>query len=534
MAGEMGMENAAGGLDIGYILRVILRRRWLILVPLLLCTAGGIFYAVKVPKVYEARTLILIDPQRVPQDYVRSLDTTSVENRVNTIQQQILSRTNLEKIIEDFKLFSGPEEQKLYFEEKIAQLRKRISVEVTRASRNAVADSFTISFKGGEPRTVMQITNAIATSFINENLKVREAQAVGTSDFLAEELKAMRGRLEALEAQIKEFRGRYMGELPEQLQSNLKILESMQQQLVDRRQSLREEKASLEDTDRQIAAYRGGDSGVGLNMEKEAVRKDLEAARKLLSELQAKFTESHPDVVGTKRLIADKENELAGLPDSDGAAPAPKETAYSREFIAVLENQKRSRLAVMTLQQEIAELEGQIAQYQARVENTPKLEQELMTLQRDYTNMQELYSSLLNRKLEAEMAANLERKQKGEQFRIVDEAKLPELPVEPDMKKVFLGFLGAGLAIGGGLAFLLEFMRRAFHSPEQVEAFLGLQVLAAIPPILNRRDTQLKKLNLVSSAVCLVAALGLVGAFAYITISGGAEQAVAMVARWWA
>jgi uncharacterized protein involved in exopolysaccharide biosynthesis len=215
----------------------------------------GIVLSVKLPRIYEASTLILIQPQKVPQNYVQSIVTSDPGERISTLSQQILSRTNLEKIIEEFQLYKGPEFENLYVEDKINSLRRNISVSVSNDKRRE-SDAFTISYQGKDPQRVMRITNTLSTFFIDENLRLREAQAVGTSDFLDDELSVMKKRLEAVETQLKNYREAYMGELPEQLDSNLRILDRLQEHLGESQQSLSDAKIRLATLQNEAAALR--------------------------------------------------------------------------------------------------------------------------------------------------------------------------------------------------------------------------------------------------------------------------------------
>ncbi|MBW1821780.1 MAG: protein GumC, partial [Deltaproteobacteria bacterium] len=213
------MRNPAEAIKPEIIIEIILRQRWYIIIPFCLSMMIGIYYALTLPKVYSATTLILLQPQRVPTNYVQSIVSVDLDSRINTLSQQILSRTNLEKIINEFKLYSGPNSGNMFMEDKIGSMRKRIIVDVTRNRRNT--NAFSISFKGKDPEKTMRVTNALANYFIDENLKNREAQAIGTSDFLDDELSTMRKRLEEVEQALKNYREAYMGGLPEQLESNL-------------------------------------------------------------------------------------------------------------------------------------------------------------------------------------------------------------------------------------------------------------------------------------------------------------------------
>jgi uncharacterized protein involved in exopolysaccharide biosynthesis len=250
------MREKTDTIKIDHYLGLVFKHRWLLIIPFCIAMAVGMYLTIKLPKIYEASTLILVMPQRVPTNFVQSIVTSDINSRINTISQQILSRSNLNKVIKEFDLFSDPKYSSMFIEDKFADLRERINVKVNRADRRSEADAFTISFKGSEPKIVTAVTNRLAGSFIDENLRVRETQAVGTSDFLAAELETKRKRLEEVEQTLREYRRQYMGELPEQLDANLRILERLQTQLSEREQTLREEKSRLTAIENQIEGNR--------------------------------------------------------------------------------------------------------------------------------------------------------------------------------------------------------------------------------------------------------------------------------------
>ena len=163
-------------------------------------------------------------------------------------------------------------------------------------------------------------------------------------------------------------------------------------------------------------------------------------------------------------------------------------------------------------------MQSQITLYQRRVENTPKIEQELLSLKRDYENIQETYKSLLERKLEADIAVNMERKQQGEQFRILDRGRLPDKPISPNMKKLFMMCVAAGLGLGGGLIFLLEYLDNSIRKPENVCTKLGVPLLVAMPSIKNHKDVTRRRLNLVLSIFGTLVSLALLACFAAVSV----------------
>ncbi len=503
------------------IIEIIIRRRWYIIIPLCLAMIAGIYLAITLPKVYSAKTMILVEPQRVPQSYVQSLITTDTSARINTLSQQIQSRTNLEKIIKDFNLFKEPQYNNVFMEDKVANLRNRITIEVTRARRRG-ADSFSITFKGKDPKKVVQVANGLASYFIDENLKVRESQAIGTSDFLDDELSNMRVRLEEVEEYLKIYRKKFMGELPEQLETNLRILDRLQEQLGQRQESLRDAKNRLEQIKGQNTRLQqlvsGGESGV---LSGEAEGAGLERLKSQLEELQNRYTERHPDVIRLKKLIKENEIKLKQQTKlkSQDLMPGPE----SNNFRLTAENKRRlieTTLEINNLIAEITDLQKQINIYQKRVENTPKREQELLSLRRDYQNIQASYSSLLNRKLEAEIAVNMERKQKGEQFRIIDTARMPQKPIKPDMQKLFILTIGTGFGTGFGIIFLLEYFINSFKKPEEIESAFEIPVIGTIPRIYHPIDRFWQKVNLTGTVFSLIISFMLFSGFALLTFKG--------------
>jgi len=199
---------------------IALRRRWWIIIPFLLSILIGIGLNLKLPKVYQASTLILVQPQKIPASYVREIVSVDIRDRLSTITQQVKSRTNLEKIIKELNIYNEPGSQ-MFMEDKIQSLRRRIRVNVSRGGRRG-ANAFEIFFTGKHPKQTAEVANALASYFITENLRLREDHAIGTSEFLMDELEGIRRRLVEKEEGLKRYRMRYMGGLPEQLDTTHK------------------------------------------------------------------------------------------------------------------------------------------------------------------------------------------------------------------------------------------------------------------------------------------------------------------------
>jgi len=519
------MINPAKKFTLHDYLEVFWRRLWYLVIPFVLVTVGTGVYAFMVPKEYKATTLILVTPQKVPEDFIRPTVTSRIEDRLQSIGQEIMSRTRLEQVITEFRLYQE-EGKSMRLEEIVELMQKNIQVQLPGKAREGY---FTISYIGKDPKVVTQVTNKLTSLFIEENLKLREQQAVGTSEFLSVELSATKVKLEEQERVISDFKRKYLGELPEQREANLRVLDQLQmqaQRIGDGIKAAQDRKLLLQ---KQMQDYETlvNAANQSLASEEEAAKAisssvasspipaakpknpheaQLEQYRNHLSDLQAKYTEKHPDILVAKKKIADLEVKSAQFEASQAEAekdekkktpvaaggPAKPSTAKRGILLDSRLNPRYKELEtqVISADQEIARLKqddlkirSQIIHYRERIENTPSREQGLAVLTRDYNNTRELYSSLLNKSQAAQQAENLERRQKGEQFKIIDPARIPEKPFRPDITKIlligaFLGFFG-----GAAAAFFREQMDHSFRDAEDLQATLGLKVLANIPRI---------------------------------------------------
>ena len=497
------MINPAKTYTVYEYMEILRRRIWYIIIPFIVIVAGASSYAFFAPRLYKASTLVLVSPQRVPEAYIQATVTSKVEERLQSIAQEVLSRTRLEQIIMDFKLYQKEQQQRSR-EEVVEFMRKDIKIELP--TKRDEKGYFTVSYIGRDPNIVTTVANRLSSQFIEENLKQREEQAAGTTEFLSTELNSAMVKLQELEATVAQYKRRHMGELPEQRDTNIKILEQLQNQhqrvgenlraAQDRKLFIQKQLTDLElPPGSQVAAGYGKEllpaSGKTSYLQKdmgppilagekgESHEAQKEALTRALDELRAKYTERHPDVILAKKKLADLEMKK----DTPGVTTDPR----NRE----LENQRKelkNQLAMTDLEikcfgVEGAQMAGQIDKYRARIEQTPVREQEMASLLREYQSTKETHEKLLKKSQDARQAENLEKLQKGEQFRVIDPARVPEKPFSPDIPKILLIGLLAGVGGGFGLAFFREQMDRSFHSAGDVEITLGLKVLATIPKI---------------------------------------------------
>lgn len=438
---------------------IFIRRKWYAFIPfavIILITAGVLLLS---PRKYQSSTLILVTPQKVPEDFVKPTVTARIEDRLQTIAQESLSRTRLEQIISEMKLYES-EKKWLKQEEIVELMRKNIKVEI-----KGKEGFFSISYSGEDPKTVTTVANRLASMFIEENLKFREQQAQGTTEFLAGELKSKKKILEDLEMAMTRFKRQYMGELPEQREANLKILEQLQfsfQRISENMRSAQDRKLIMQ---KQLAELDFPQTAAV-----ETSSTQLEELKNALVALRSKYTELHPDIVTTKK----KMKELEMKEDDTSIKKSPRYRELTAQLTAL-------DLEITRLKEEEGKIKSQINRYRERIENIPIREQEMAALSREYANTKTGYETLLKKSQEAQQAENLEFRQKGEQFKIIDPARIPEKPVQPNIPRVLL--IGLLLAIGGGIAAVVirENLDHSFRDSEDVEISLGFKVLANIP-----------------------------------------------------
>lgn len=464
-------------LTLSELVRALWRRRLWFAVPAVLGLAAGIVAMDLAPPVYRASTLVLVEPQKVPHDYVKSTVTTGLDDRLDTIQQQILNRTNLERIIEEIGLYPELRRERP-MEEVVARVRDKLWV-------NVHGNAFRVYFEGVLPPEKVALTaNRVAELFIEQNLKLREKQAQGTSAFLENELDATQQRLEEQEARIATFKRAYMGQLPEQKDTILRSIEQLQSKLqlnVDAVDKAEMRKILLRGRMADLSYSSSLGSG-RLGPAAPAKPSRLQEAREELAAARTRYTDRHPDVIRLEAEIARLEvleRERAERIEVSEAAPipetAPVDPSLKAELAAI-------DLEVRGLLQDRERILAQVGLYQQRLDNIPQVEQQLISLSRDYENIKGSYDSLMSKRLDARLSENLERRQQSEQFRILERAMPPASP-QPQQKLLMLALgIGVGCLAGLFAALLREKLDPTYTDADSFQqAFPGVPVLATIP-----------------------------------------------------
>jgi len=509
-------------------LEVMLRRKWMILFSILFILFVASVYCVVTPESYKSSTTILVIRQSVPENYVRPTVIAKIEDRLATIRQQVLSRTRLVAVMDELGLFR--EERKNQPLEGLVELmRKRITIEVKHN------DAFTLSFVHNNPQVAMLTASRLASFFIDENLKTREQQAVGTAEFLDSQLKDTKKKLEEQEERVRRYKSAYMGELPQQLQANLQVMSRHQDHLKANAEAIRTAQnrkmfaeSQIATLESQLAALEAQARAASANAETPAAGLvstsdpaapylyELNSKRAQLANLSVKYTDRYPgirrlkeDVTRLERLVIDARQYGSTLAQGAGESTAARrfpptaKTSGSPPLFREVEEIRRLRtvlagldVEIQSLSKESGEIRNNIEAVQSKVERSPKREQEMIGLTRDYENLKRSYDEMLRKKLDADVAQNLEKRQKGEQFQILDPANLPEKPFVPNRPKVFGVALFVALLAGFGSAIGLEAIDPTVRGLTEFRHFCQIPVLSAVPTIQDKTFERKKTLRL--------------------------------------
>jgi polysaccharide chain length determinant protein (PEP-CTERM system associated) len=496
------------------LLRVAIRRRWWVLLPASVIALGACLVSLVLPDRYESEATILVERQQVPERYVTANTTIDVREVLLVMTDAILSRTQLLQIMDKFALY--PEERKrLAPEELVDLMRSNIKIEPSQKTPEIKdLNAFNISFTGVDRHLAQAVTKELTTLFINENNKSREEQSTGTTNFLAEQLELAEAELKQRESRVRDFKMSFLGELPEQQGGNLAILAGLQAQLQNTMAALaraREQQVYYESLISQyqdLAPASVAAPGTPAASPTDTIKAELARLRDEKADLLARYTPKYPDVARIDEQIKETEALLAAAtevsqPPKGGTVQESSKPVRPTErdsAIAQLKSQlEANRIEIQNDTAEEKQIESRIAEYQRRLNVTPVREQQLADLLRGYDLSKQHYDDLLNKKTQSELATSLEKRQQGQRFRIIDPPSLPAKPTSPNRVKISLGGLGAGIALGLALAFLVENRDHSLRDEQDLGRIFAFPLMLGVPMLLckieERRRARVKALE---------------------------------------
>jgi polysaccharide biosynthesis transport protein len=480
---------------------ILVRNRWHLIGGLVV---GGILagaIASVLPKSYKSAAVVLVVPQRVPDGYIKPIVAAKIEDRVKTISQEILGQTFLQHLMEEFDLY--PELRKAGRTEDAVNRMRVKDIDV----RFVKSDAFMVSYSSHDPLIAHKVTERLASDFVTENMKDRGDVADATVGLLEAELKEKQQQLVDSERKLEEYKRLHAGELPTQVGANQQILQNAQMQiqtLTDAMNRERERRIAMQRELTDLLADRGtpvterivSPSTGAVIQPGDPLDAQVAVAEANLRELRTRFKDTHPDVAAARRRLSELQSKQAAeqtvIASRSPDAPLPSTVSVTPAARAQQSRIRQLQNDTDTLDRQLAQkqteeqrLRGVMAELQRRIDASPTRETELVALTRDYQTLQQMYVNLLNRIQDAKLAAKVENGQVGQQFKVIDPARVPAAPFFPDVRL----FSAAGAMAGLGLIVLIigfrEYNDATLKTEEDVVSSIGLPVIAVIPIMSN-------------------------------------------------
>ena len=515
---------------------IVVRRRWWILLPLFLVWAAVWGASWFLPAYYQSESLILVEQQKVPDQYVVPNVTSGLQQRLQSLTEQILSRTRLQATIDRLHLYSGPEGG-LNSGDPVEQMRNDIKIELVSAPDHpGEYTAFKLRYSARSAELAQKVNGELSSIFIAENVNAQRQLSENTTAFLESQLADARANMAEQEAKVASFKARHLGDLPTQLESNMQILAGLQSQLQSAQQTLdaaRQQKLYLESMLQQYQSVQAVTGGADASAPPQTLDTELTAMRLRLQDLQSRYTEGHPDVISLKAKIAkaeklkiQAETEMANRQKEEKSANGGNAAAIGDAvngspgpIMQVQSQLKANQLEITNIQQHQKDLESQITSYQARLNLTPETEQELTAISRGYEESKTNYNSLLQKQMQSQLATSLEQRQQGQQFRIVDPPSLPKKPYAPNHLWFSMVGMGAGACIGLLLTALLEMTNKRVRQEKDLVGIVPVGVLVGIPHLSTPGENRSRLFGWwmeFGTAAALVALIVLGNLYAYI------------------
>jgi polysaccharide biosynthesis transport protein len=484
---DMNYEEMALSLSDVYL--IWQRRKWWALCAITAGIIVSLMLCFLPPKVYMAKTTILVTPKVIPDDYFRDTITMRTDKYLNVLTQEIMSTSRLQKTIERFGLFKE-QMGKTPIELILEGMRKNIQIDVQKSERSSSDNIsyFILSYTGSDPVTVKNVANYLAESFIEDMQDIRQKQARETAQFLSKELAKEQAALQKQEHEISDFKEKNLGLLPEQKNMNLQMIT----QLLQNKERINNEINDAEN--RRIILRQQFNQmvtvGILTNSSQmlgtaaaSSPQQELQIAKRQYLEKRSYMTEAHPDMIALKKKISQLEQKLQSGTATESNEPEKK--SLSSQGKSFLSTDIEIQLTFLNrkideLKEELKKNDSQIALYQERIDKAPQVEQALSIIMHDYENAKDITNTLKKKQLDASQISMLEAQNQQNYFKVLEPATVPVKPEFPKKSKV----LPIGLVISLGAALVLiilgEYLDNSLHTVKDIEHYLEVPVLAAI------------------------------------------------------
>ncbi len=461
---------------------ILKRRWWIIALPAIIFPIVGVGITFLVQPQYVSQTLVLVEQQKVPESYVKAVVSEDLSGRLASMKEQILSRSRLQPIIERFNLFAN---SRLTMDERIDLTRKNIGIAPIQSeiARTNGLPGFFISFKANDARTAQLVCGEIQSLFVSESISDREASARGTTDFLQGQLADAKAKLDEQDAKLAKFQQTYMGKLPGAEATNINMLTTLNTQLDAATQALaraEQDKSYAESILTMQLQNQTSQSPEHSGMAPQAQQLELQQLLSQEADLTSRYTDDYPDVQTVKRKIKELRQKMAeapATPVTSSSTPKPTDSLGVQQLRAQLHSMD---IGIAQKKRDQSEIQAQLRTYQDRVAASPAVEEEYKSITRDNQTAQAFYDDLLKKMNESKMATDLEKRQQGESFKVMDEPNLPEEPTFPKRPVFAAGGLGLGLFLGLAIVALLEYLDTAVRNERDIWAFTKLPTLGVI------------------------------------------------------
>jgi polysaccharide chain length determinant protein (PEP-CTERM system associated) len=459
---------------------ILKRRIWLVLASTIICLVTSLTVCHFLPPQYISQTLVLIEQQKVPEDYVKPVVNEDLNSRLASMKEQILSRSRIEPIINQFGLYA----KIANMDDRVEKTQKAIGINpIPSGQASRGMPGFFITFKAQDAHTAQQVCGEITSLFVSENLSAREQSAEGTTDFLRQQLNDAKRDLDQQDAKLADFQRKYIGMLPEQEPANANALQALSSRLDASTQDVSRQQQDVSFLEAMVTQQSQASAHVDpvTGATASTLQTQLKAALQQEKDLEARYTPDHPDVIASKRWIATLRSEIA----HETASPVKEEAGAVNSSDSPQQQQLKAQLrvarqALASAKLEQTQIEQQVKIYEGKIESSPMVEEQYKEITRDHETAQQFYNTLLTKMNESSMATALEHRQQGEQFRVMDAPNLPEEPTFPNQRLFAGGGLAAGLALGLLLAGLLEYRDTSLRNEQDIWAFTKLPTLAVV------------------------------------------------------